>query len=381
MFLKKFFKNIFCSGAGDYHLIITFFVLIFLGLAILASASYFIGEQQFGDPFYFLKRQLLRGVLPGLILFFLFSFIDYKNLRKIAFPLFVLALLLLIAVFIPGIGEEREGVRRWITIGFSFQSSEIAKIFFIIYLSAWLAKNKKEIKKFKEVFLPFLIFLGLISCLIILQPDFGTLIVFILTGMIIYFLAGAAWHHLIILMSLSIPGFYFLIKIAPYRLNRLLTFFNPLAADPSGTGYHLNQAILAISSGGLWGRGLGYSTQKVSSLPQVLSDSIFAVMAEEFGFIQMLAIVGLYLFLFYRIFLLAQKTDFLFGRLLAGGIGFLFIFQAIVNMGAMLGLLPLTGIPLPLIGYGSTNFVVFCLAFGILVNISRQTNFYQKTLR
>jgi len=367
--MLKFFQA--PKGQPNYILMINFFILIIIGLVILFSASYFLGCEKFDDCFFYLKRQLIRGVLPGLAMFLFFYFFDYQKLRKLSFFSMILTFILLGIVFIPGIGFAKNEARRWINIGFLFQPSELAKLTFIIYLAAWFSKNQKNIKSFKQVFLPFLILLCMVSVLIILQPDLGTLIVFLSIAVVLYFLAKGSLLLIGFLGVTSIPLIIGMVKVAPYRINRITAFLHP-ETDPLGIGYHVNQAILAISSGGLFGRGIGYSVQKVHSLPEVVSDSIFAVMAEELGFILISVVVLLYLILVYQIFSLAGQTKDYFPKLLAGGIGFWFIFQAIVNMAAMLGLLPLTGMPLPLIGYGGSNFVIFCAAFGILMNISRQ---------
>lgn len=358
------------QGQPDYVLIVNFFILVVLGLIVLTSASYFTGCQKFNDCYFYLKRQLMHGILPGLALFLFFSFFNYQKLKRWALFCLILTILLLAIVFVPGLGFSKDEARRWVKLGVVFQPSEFAKLAFVVYLTAWLAKHKDKIKSFGEVFVPFVIFLAIISTLIILQPNLGTLVIVVLTALAIYFMAGAPFYQFGLLAALSGFLFFLLIKIAPYRLDRLMAFLHP-ETDPLGIGYHINQAILAVSSGRIFGRGLGYSFQKIFYLPEVVGDSIFAVMAEEFGFILMLAVVALYFFLAFRIFRLAFSTDNVFGKLLAGGIGFWFIFQTIVNMGAMLGLLPLTGIPLPLISYGGSSFVVFSAAFGILTNISR----------
>ncbi|MBL7141897.1 cell division protein FtsW [Patescibacteria group bacterium] len=357
----------------DQTLLISFVILVVLGLLVLSSASYFIACQKFNDCYFYLKHQLLFGLLPGAIFFLFFSVFNYQNLKKLALPLLILTIFLLGIVFIPGVSFARGEAQRWVKIfGIVVQPSEIAKLTFIIYLSAWLAKNQESIKSFKQVFFPFVLLLIIICFLIISQPDLGTLIVIVSSALVIYFIAGAPLPQ----VSFLIIGLFSLlvvsIKVAPYRLARIMAFLHP-EIDPQGIGYHINQAILAISSGRILGRGLGYSSQKIYHLPEVVSDSIFAVMAEELGFILMAGVVILYIYLTYRIFRLAGSTNQVFGKLLAAGIGFWFIFQSIVNMGAMLGILPLTGIPLPLIGYGGSNFCVFLAAFGILVNISRQT--------
>jgi len=356
----------------DYILFINFVVLIVLGLIVLSSASYFMACQEYGDCYLYLKRQLLRGILPGLALFLFFYFFDYRKLRKIALFCLPLTIFLLASVFIPGIGFAKGDARRWLDLGFIFQPAELAKLTFLVYLAAWLAKHQGNIGNFRQVFLPFVLFLIIISGLIISQPDLGTLIVFIVISGAMYLVAGLPLYQLGILFSGALVAVLTMIKMAPYRLDRVVAFLHP-ETDPWGISYHVNQAILAISSGGLFGRGLGYSARKIYYLPEVISDSIFAVLSEELGFILTAAVVVLYLYLTYRIFRLAVLNTDMFARLLVMGIGIWFVFQAVVNMGAMLGILPLTGIPLPLVGYGGTNFVVFCAAFGILMNISRQT--------
>lgn len=360
------------SVKPDYLIIISFSILIILGLIVLTSASYFIACQKFDDCYFYLKHQLLYGLLPGLGAFLFLCFFNLRYLKKTSLFLLILAVVLLISVFIPGLGLAKGEAQRWINIGgVVFQPSELTKLFFLIYLSAWLAKNKEKIRDFKQIFIPFTVLLSIISILIILQPDIGTLVVVVSSALVVYFIAGARWLHLCYLFAGMFSLIIILIKFVPYRLARIIAYLNP-GIDPQGIGYHINQAILAIGSGGVLGRGLGHSQQKIYYLPEVISDSIFAVMAEEFGFILMVLVVGLYIYLAYRIFYMAALRDDMFAKLLSTGIGFWFIFQAIINMGAMLGLLPLTGIPLPLIGYGGSNLITFLAGFGIIINISRQ---------
>lgn len=356
----------------DYIFIVSFSILIILGLIVLSSASYFAACQKLNDCYFYLKHQILFGLIPGLIFFIFFYFLNYKVLKKIAFPLLVISIILLILVFIPSIGFGTGETKRWISLGgFSFQPAEIAKLTFLIYIAAWFSKFKEQIKSFKKVFIPFVILLSVISLLIILQPDIGTAATLIASAVMVYFIAGAKWSHIGVLSAGLLGFLVLLIKIAPYRLARITAFLNP-EIDPQGIGYHIQQAFLAISSGGIFGRGLGHSHQKIQFLPEVISDSIFAVMAEEFGFIAMVLVVCLYFYLAISIFRLTAKSVDDFGKLLAAGIGFWFIFQTVINMGAMLGIVPLTGIPLPFIGYGGSNLVIFLAAFGIVVNISRQ---------
>ena len=356
----------------DYILIVSLAFLSILGLIVLTSASYFTGCEKFKDCYFFLKHQLLFGLLPGLAVFLFFFFFNHQHLKKIALPLLIFSLILSVAVFIPGIGLARGEARRWINIaGFVFQPSELLKFSFLIYLAAWLTKNQQTIKS-KSTFISFIILLGIAAGLVVLQPDFGTSVVIIAVGLVVYFLAGAPLTHLAILSGGIVAALSLLIKIAPYRLARLTAFLHP-EIDPQGISYHINQALLAIGSGGIFGRGLGHSQQKIYYLPEVVSDSIFAVVAEELGFILTVTVVLLYIFLAYRIFKTASSADNKFGFLLASGIGFWFIFQTMVNMAAMLNILPLTGIPLPLISYGGSSLLIFLAAFGIVANISRQT--------
>lgn len=359
-------------NSPDHIFIISFALLIIIGLIVLTSASSFTACKKLNDCYFYLKHQVLYGLIPGLLFFIFFYFFKYQHLKKIALPFMVLTIFLLLFVFIPGVGFGAGETKRWISLaGFTFQPAEIAKLSFLIYIAAWLSKNKEQVASFKRVFVPFVVLLGIVSFLIILQPDIGTAVVLIASAIVVYFVAGAKWRHIGALGAGLLAALAFLIKIAPYRLNRIVAFLNP-EIDPLGIGYHVNQALLAITSGGIFGRGLGRSHQKIQYLPEVISDSIFAVMAEELGFILMVLVVGLYFYLAFSIFRLSYRTDDLFGKLLATGIGFWFIFQTIINMGAMLRILPLTGIPLPFIGYGASNLVIFLAAFGIIVNIFRQ---------
>ena len=356
----------------DYVLIILFGILILFGLVMLSSAGTALGYQKFDDPYYFLKHQVLFGLIPGLIFLFIFSKIDYRKWKKIAFPLLIFSIVLLILVFIPGLGASYGKAKSWINIaGFSLQPSEIVKLTFLIYLATWLEKrSKEEIKDVSAGLAPFLISLLTVALLMVLQPDIGTMSVIILVSLIVFFIAGADILHLIGIGTVGLAGLFLLIKSAPYRVARFTTFLHP-ELDPQGIGYHINQALLAIGSGGLFGLGLGHSRQKFQYLPEATGDSIFAIIAEELGFILTLGLIFLFLFLAYRGFVLAQKAPDKFGKLLVVGIISWFVIQAFVNIGAMLGLLPMTGIPLPFISYGGTALMTSLAAVGILVNISK----------
>jgi len=360
--------------APDYFLIIGFIILLVLGFLMLTSASHFVGCQKLNDCYFYLKHQLLYGLLPGLIVLFLLSHLDYRKLKKVAVPVLVGVIFLLILVLLPKFGVIKGGSQRWLKIGsIIFQPSEAIKLSFLLFLSAWLSKKQTNIKNFCRVFIPFVFLIGIISALIIPQKDLSTLVIIILSAIVVYFIAGAPILHFGYLFIGLMSVVAIAIKYEPYRLQRLLVFSRASKIDVDGIGYHVTQAFSAISSGGIFGKGLGRSAQKISRLPEVISDSIFAVTAEELGFIITALLVIAYFFVAYRIFKIAFSARDKFGQLLAGGIGFWFILQASVNMGGMLGLLPMTGIPLPFMSYGSSSLIVFLCAFGILINISKQT--------
>ncbi len=357
----------------DMSLLILLGIIVVFGLIILSSASSVLAYEKFGDSYYYLKHQLLYGVFLGGIAFYIMSKLDYHYWRKYAFPVVVGTLVLLFLVFIPGIGTELLGAKRWISIGgFVFQPSEVVKLSFLIYLAAWLEKSGKDIHDSKYGLMSFLVMLGALVLLVaVAQKDLGTTIVIAVISVVTYFVAGAPWKHLGTIFLGGILAVVALIKIAPYRAARLTVFLNP-GTDPQGIGYHINQALLAIGSGGLFGLGLGRSRQKFNYLPEVTTDSIFAIVAEEMGFIIALAVIALFLAFTIVSLRIAQRAPDPFGKLLAVGIATWIGFQAFVNIGAMLSLLPLTGIPLPFICYGSSSMIMMLAAVGLLANISRQ---------
>lgn len=350
-----------------------FLGLVLFGLIILASASSVVGFTNFGDNYYYFKHQLLFGLLPGLILFFITIRIPYKFWQKNASWLFGATLLLLLLVFIPGVGQEHNKAQSWINLGIStLQPSEIAKLALIIYLAAWLAKNKGGSKSFSNGLLPFLIITGIIAGLIALQPDIGTLIIILIIALSIYFVAGLRWKHLAVILALGGGIFGLLIIAAPYRINRILTFLDP-SRDTQGIGYHINQALLAVGSGGWLGLGIGKSRQKFEFLPEVSGDSIFAILAEELGFILATIFILTLIYFVIRILRVAKNSNDDFARFFAAGLAAWIGGQALINIGAMLGLLPLTGVPLPFISYGGTALMILMAASGILINIAKES--------
>lgn len=358
----------------DYIFAAALFIIVLFGLLMVTSASVPISQERFGESYYYLKSQILKGLLPGLALFFIAYFTPYQLWRKLALPIFSVAVLTLIAVFIPKIGAAHGGAQRWLDLGFfSIQPSELLKLSFIIYMAAWLDSKPKALKSFKTGFIPFLILIGIPAVLLIAQPDIGTLGVVALTGVAIYFIAGANIIFFPVIIMGGTAGVWLLTKRFPHAANRLLTFLHPELA-PQGISYQINQARLAIGSGGFFGKGLGQGIQKFRYLPEPTSDSILAVISEELGFIGVFSFLFLFAVLIARGFKIAKNAPDNFGRLLAGGIIAWFAIQLIINSAAISGLIPLTGITLPFVSLGGSSLAICLAGAGIVLNISRGKN-------
>lgn len=349
--------------------------LVLFGFVMLASASYPLGLDRFNDGYYFVVHQLIFGLLPGAVGFFVASRIPYTTYRRYAGIMLIISLVLLTLVFIPGIGLTYGGARSWISLGaFSLQPSELVKLTFLFYLAAWLEKrSERELHDFSQGVLPFLCVLGVVALLLIKQPDTGTMGIIVAMALAAYFTAGAPVKYLALFGALGAGFLALLIKLTPYRADRFTTFLHP-ELDPQGVGYHINQALLAIGSGGVFGRGYGHSLQKFQYLPEVAGDSIFAVMAEELGLIFTVGFLILYAAFIFRGLKIAERAPDAFSRYLVVGIMAWIGVQALVNIGAMVGLLPITGVPLPFVSYGGTALAVSLTAMGIVANVSRQSS-------
>lgn len=337
---------------------------------MLASASSPAGYSKFGDTFYFIKKQLLFGLLPGLVLFLFLARFNYHLLQKFSGLIYLLSLAMLVLVFVPGVGWEFNGSHSWIQFfGWSLQPSEFAKLAVIIILAKLLSENK-DWSDWKNNLMP--IFAALLPAILLIaaQPDVGTLSILAVIIFSMLYLANIPKLYLVILALAGAVCFAGLLIAAPYRVQRLTTFLHP-ELDPQGRGYQINQAFLAVGSGGIWGLGLGHSRQKFQYLPEVQADSIFAVIAEEMGLLVVLALVMLIAFLGLRGFKIAKGAHDQFGRLLAAGIMIWFVWQSFLNISTTIGLLPLTGVPLPLISHGGSAMVVALASFGIVANISK----------
>lgn len=356
----------------DYFLVGIIAVMVLFGLTMLSSAGAPMSYQKFGDPYYFVKHQIISGLIPGLILFYFFSRFHYERFKKIAFLLLIGSVVLLTLVFIPGLGVVYNNSRSWLNIfGFSVQPAEVVKLSFLIYLAAWLnGRGERRVQDFRTSFLPFICSLGIISFLMLLQPDLGTLSIIVISSVVVYFVGGGSIKHLAMIAGAGVIGLLALVKIAPYRMNRFTAFLHP-EGDPQGITYHLWQALIAVGSGGFLGLGLGHSRQKFSYLPEVTGDSIFAVIGEELGFVITSLFVVLLLLFAYQGIKLAKNAPDKFSRLLVVGIISWLIFQSFINICGMLAILPMTGVPLPFVSSGGTALMMSLAAAGILVNVSR----------
>ena len=353
-------------------ILITTLILLLFGLIVLSSAGIVEGHKKFDSAYYYLNRQLLLGVLPGLGLMFLLSKIDYKFWKKMSLLILIGALFLLAMVFMPSFGQGLKGATRWISLGgFSFQPSEILKLALIIYLAAWFGNRDERIKNWTYGMAPFFLVLSFVAVLLVLQPDIGTLVVFTLISIGIYFFAGSEIKHILIILSVIAVGFVAMIWLEPYRFDRIKTFIDP-NTDTRGISYQLNQSLISIGSGGIFGVGFGKSTQKFGFLPEVVHDSIFAIVVEELGFVGGIFLVILFLTLAFLLVRTANNISDKFGKLIVMGMAVWITGQAFLNISAISGLAPLTGIPLPFVSYGGTAMMVLLAGMGIVLNIAKR---------
>ncbi len=353
----------------------TVFGLILIGLIMLMSASGPSAFSQTGDRLFFVTRQLLRGFLPGLLAFLFFALIDYRKWRMFASVALGASLGLLMLVYIPGIGQRLGGSLSWVSLGpITFQPSEFVKMSFLVYLAAWLANRKgDDAHKLETGLIPFASALGAVVLLLVMQPDTGSMAVILGTSVLLYFISGAPFYWFLGIGAAGFGLIAFLIKASSYRAARFMTFLHP-ELDPKGIGYHINQAILAIGTGGWFGLGYGHSRQKFLYLPEVESDSIIAVIAEEMGFVMLTLLLVLFAVLIWRCFWIAKQSKNRFGMYLAAGFGSWMFIQTVLNIGSMTGLLPMTGVTLPFISYGGSSLLVLLAMSGLVAGIPRYAN-------
>ena len=356
-----------------FFLTIVFF-LIFIGLAIFVSASLGILVKDKKIFYSVLFSQLVLGFGLGFIGMYITYKINYKFWRKHAFYIFLGSILLTAAVFIPSLGWSRFGAERWIEIGaFRFQPVEFLKFGFVIYFAAWLSWAKNRVQDFKFGILPFGILLAIIAFILFNQPDTKSFILITVTGISMLFISGVSLKYISLIGIGSVFVLGILVFFTPYLQERVKTFIDP-SSDPQGSSYQIQQSLIAIGSGGIFGRGYGQSIQKFSYLPEPQGDSIFAVLGEELGFIGSVAIIILYLLFALRGLRIANNSPDLFSRLLVSGIVILVVTQSFMNIGSVTGVFPLTGVPLVFMSHGGTSLMIYLIAMGVVLQVSRYQN-------
>lgn len=354
----------------DMILLAVTVILVITGSLMVYSASAVSAEYRFDDPFFFLKRQLIF-VTVGLAAMVLMIQVDYWRLKKIALSSLMICFALLLIVLIPGVGLIRGGAQSWLGIGaFSIQPSEFMKLGMILFIAKYVSENHKYITTWRRGLLPLLILIFSAFGLIMLQPDLGTGAVMVLTCFLIIFVAGARVSHFLLLGAAGTVGFAGLIASAPYRLDRITSFLDPWA-DPLGSGFQIIQSLYAIAPGGILGLGFGHSRQKYFYLPEPQTDFIFAILAEELGFVGGSFVLLCFAVLLWRGLRIALHAPDLFGTLFATGIIGMIAVQVMINIGVVIGLIPVTGITLPLLSYGGSSLTLMLVTIGILLNISR----------
>lgn len=357
------------KSSGDRIFAIIVLVLVVTGFALFSSAALGLLAQVDASPWKLLLTQFALGLVPGVAALIFFRFLPQKRLLSLVLPLYVGAMLLTLLVFTP-LGIELNGARRWIDLGFTtLQPSEFLKIAVILMLSAFLAKAGARVRDIKEGLLPFCVIVGIPCALLLVQPNTSTVLIIGVTSAAIYFLAGAPWRDFFILGGIALALLAALIFMRPYVMERVKTFIDPSRA-PQGSGYHIQQSLIAIGSGGLTGRGFGQSVQKFNYLPEAQSDSVFAVYGEEFGFVGTVLLVILFVAFALRGLMIAAGASSMFGLLVASGLTLMITFSAFLNIGALLGVAPLTGLPLPFISHGGSALMAALLSVGIILNIA-----------
>lgn len=345
-------------------------ILICLGVIMIYSSSGVYAQQELGNHYYFLQRHLVF-LTAGLVMTAFVMSIDYRILQQYAKPLMICVVIMLVLVLIPGLGRESFGARRWFSLGpMNFQPSELAKIAMIIYMADFLARKKNAVQYFWQGFVPIMIILGIVSVLIIKQPDLGNTLSIATVSLVMLFIAGTRLKYLVGLMLMVLPVLVLLIVKVPYRMRRITAFLNPWD-DPQGAGFQLTQSQIALGSGGLFGKGLGMSTQKLFYLPAAHTDFILSIIGEEMGFIGTVAVIFLFGALIWQGARIAKRTTDPFGYYLAIGIVMMLGLQAVVNIGVSIGAFPTKGLPLPFISYGGSALIFNMMAIGLLLNISR----------
>ncbi len=356
----------------DMWLFGTVVALVAVGVVMVYSASALVAADRFRDPYFFLKKQLFWAVL-GFGCLWAAMTLHYRSLQRAMLPLLVLSLVLLIFVLIPPFSQEINGTRRWLRVGpVSFQPAELAKFSLVVYLAQFLTRRREVVESFWLGLLPPLLVAGSMAGLVLLQPDLGSSLTLLALVFCLLFLAGSRISQMALVAASALPLVALAIYAAPYRLRRIVTFLDPWA-DPRGSGFQVIQSYLALGSGGLIGRGLGESKQKLFYLPEPHTDFIFAVLGEELGFLGALAVVCLFGLVVWRGIRIGLGAPDAFGAFLALGLTALLACQTLVNLGVVTGVLPTKGLPLPFISFGGSSLVMAMVSAGVLLNISQHT--------
>jgi cell division protein FtsW len=356
---------------ADKIFLISFFALLITGFAVFISACLGIYARDYGKFTSIIFSQTFFGLFLGLIACYITSKIPSKFWRKYSFYIFLISILVTLLVFVPGIGVSLKGAKRWIYIGsLSFQPLELLKIGFIIYFSAWIAEMKEKMQTFRFGLLPFIILMGIVGTILLLQPDTDSFIIIFIVGIAMYIIGGGKWRYVFLIGIIGLIGIGSLIFARPYLLDRLNTFINP-SLNPLTSGYQIQQSLIAIGSGEIFGRGLGQSVQKFKFLPESIGDAIFPIAAEEFGFIGSIIIIILFLFFTSRGLKIGSLAPDTFSRLLVIGIVILITIQSFLNIASMIGVIPLSGSPLIFFSQGGTALFFALAEIGIIINISK----------
>ncbi|MCH8160714.1 MAG: putative lipid II flippase FtsW [Chloroflexi bacterium] len=355
----------------DYLLLGLVVGLVAVGLLIVYSSSFALGLLAFDDANYFVIRQAIWAVL-GLAVLLALMRVDYRWLRSISPLLMIVAIVSLVAVLVPGLGVERGGAQRWLAIGPlpAVQPSEFAKLALIIYVAAWLSGKETFVRSFALGFVPFVLMVGVVAGLVLLEPDTGTAMVLVLTTVTLFFIAGASLTHMAALLGIGSISAMFLVLTASYRVDRITAFFGA-ESDPTGIGFHTLQLLIGLGSGGITGLGFGASRQKLFYIPGSHTDGVFAVLGEELGFIGAIGVLLLFAALIYRGFRVVLHARDEFGALLATGIICWIAYQALINVGGITRTIPMTGIPMPFLSYGGSALAALLAGIGILLSVSR----------
>ncbi len=362
-----FFRN----GFGNDPLLLTLTIVILaIGIIMVTSAGYMIASGKFGDGFYYTKRQGV-SMLIGLALMFLFSKINPMFWKEAAGPVMAIGIFLMVLVFVPGVGVELGGSRRWIKMPFGFflQPSELIKYALIIFFAHSLAKKGDSVRAFTVGFLPHVLVIALVILLVLVQPDFGSAVIITTVGFLMMFVAGVRIQHLAATGILALPFLIHIGMSAQYRLSRLKSFLDPWS-DPLSSGFQIIQSLVAFGCGGLWGAGIGKGIQKLFYLPQPQSDFIFSVIGEELGLLGVTTVILLFFAFIMKGLMISMRSRDPFNKYLAFGITSLIGIQALLNMAVAMGMLPTKGLPLPLMSLGGTSMIVNLAGIGILLSIS-----------